>query len=58
MGSHHTTVECVQMGKLETCPEQDQKAGKLAEEELEIAWAWLHDQDLIIDYNGKEFPPE
>ena len=29
-----------------------------AEEELEMAWAWLHDRDLMMDYNGKELPPE
>ena len=28
------------------------------EEELETAWAWLHDQDLLDDLNGKELPLE
>ena len=29
-----------------------------AEEELETAWAWLCDQDLMMNDNGKEFPLE
>ena len=28
------------------------------EEELEMAWAWLHDRDLMMDDKGKELPPE
>ena len=23
-----------------------------------MAWAWLHDQDLLKDHNGKELPLE
>ena len=46
------------MGKQETRPGRDLKAGKLAEEELEMARAWLHDRDLLMDYNGKELPLE
>ena len=23
-----------------------------------MVWAWLHDQDLMMDYNGKELPLE
>ena len=26
----------------------------MAEEELAMAWAWLHDWDLLDDPNGKE----
>ena len=33
-------------------------AGKLAGEELEMVWAWLHARDLLMDHNGKELPPE
>ena len=29
-----------------------------AEEELEMAWAWLRDRDLTTDDRGKELPPE
>ena len=29
-----------------------------AEEELEMAWAWLRDRDLMMDDNGKELSPE
>ena len=46
------------MGKQETHPGWDLKAGELVEEELEMARAWLHDRDLMMDYNGKELPPE
>ena len=46
------------MGEQETCPGWDLKAGEAAEEELEMARAWLYDQDLTMDYNGKELPPE
>ena len=31
---------------------------ELAEEEVEMARAWLCEQDLTIDYNGKELPLE
>ena len=41
-----------------TQPGWDPKADKPAEEELETAWAWLCNQDLLDDYNGKELPPE
>ena len=41
-------------GEQKTCPGWDLKAGKPAEEELEMVRAWLHDQDLMMDYNGKE----
>ena len=44
------------MGEQETHPGWDLKVGKPAEEELEMAWAWLHDQGLLMDYNGKELP--
>ena len=30
----------------------------MVEEELEIAWAWLHEQDFLDDLNGKELPPD
>ena len=46
------------MGEQGTCPGRDLKVGKPAKEELEMAWAWLHAQGLLIDYNGKELPPE
>ena len=46
------------MGEQNTHPGWDLKAGKLAEEELKTVWAWLHYQDLIMDYNGKEHPLE
>ena len=29
-----------------------------AEEELEMARAWLRDRDLMMDDDGKELPPE
>ena len=28
------------------------------EEELEMAWAWLRNRDLMMDDNGKELPLE
>ena len=31
---------------------------EMAEEELEMVWAWLHDQNLLDDPNGKELPLE
>ena len=46
------------MDKQKTCPGWDLKAGKPVEEELETVWAWLHNQDLLMDHNGKELPPE
>ena len=46
------------MGEQETRPGWDLKAGELAEEELEMAWAWLCDRGLLMDYNGKELPLE
>ena len=46
------------MGEQETRPGWDLKAGKPAEEEQEMARAWLRDQGLLIDYNGKELPQE
>ena len=30
----------------------------MVEEELEIAWAWLHNRDLLEDPDSKELPPE
>ena len=56
MGRHCAEVVCIQMGKQETHPGWDLKVGKPVEEEMEMAWAWLHDQDLMMDYNGKEPP--
>ena len=55
---HRTEVGCIQTGKQETCPGWDLKAGEPAEEELEMAWAWFHGRDLMMDYNCKELPPE
>ena len=46
------------MSEQETCPGWDLKVGEPAEEKLEMAWAWLHDRDLMMDHNGKELPPE
>ena len=46
------------MGEQETRPGWDLKAGEPVEEELEMARAWLHDRDLMMDDNGKELPPE
>ena len=46
------------MSEQETCPGWDLKVGEPTEEKLEMAWAWLHDQDLMMDHNGKELPPE
>ena len=46
------------MGEQETRPGWDLKAGELVEEELETTRAWLHDQGLLMDYNGKELPLE
>ena len=46
------------MGKQEARPGWNLKAGKLAEKELEMAWAWLRDQDLMMDHNDKELPLE
>ena len=40
-----------------TQPGQDPKVDEPAEEELEMAQAWLHDRDLLDDQNGKELPP-
>ena len=48
----------IQEGKQKTRPGWDLKVGKLAEDELEMARAWLHDRDLMMDYNGKELPLE
>ena len=31
---------------------------ELAEEELEMVWAWVCDQELLDDHNGKELPPK
>ena len=58
MGGHHAKVGCIQTGEQETHLGWDLKAGEPAEEELEMVRAWLHDQDLMMDYNGKELPPE
>ena len=30
----------------------------MADEELEMAWTWLHYQDLLDNPNGKELPPD
>ena len=57
-GGCPTEVVCIQTGEQETCLGWDLKVGKLAEEELEMAWGWLHDQNLMMDYNGKELPLE
>ena len=58
-GVHYATkVGCVQMGEQETHPGWDLKAGEPAEEELEMAWAWLRNRDLTMDYNSKELPLE
>ena len=48
----------VQDDNQKTRPGWDQKADDPAEEEVEMAWAWLHDRDLMMDNNGKELPPE
>ena len=48
----------VQEDEQKTRPGWDQKVDDLVEEELEMARAWLHDQDLMMDDNGKELPPE
>ena len=48
----------VQEEEQKTHPGWDQKADNPAEEELETAWAWLRDRDLMIDDNGKNLPPE
>ena len=58
MGGCHAEVGCIQTGKQETRPGWDLKAGKLVEEELETVRAWLPDQDLLMDHNGKKLPPE
>ena len=42
------------MGKLKTHLGWDMMVGEPAKEELETAWAWLYDQDLLMDHNGKE----
>ena len=39
-------------------PGRNQKVDDPAEEELETAWAWLCDQNLTMNDNGKELPPE
>ena len=57
-GGRHAKVGSVQMGKQETRPRGDLKVGEPAEEELEIARAWLCDQDLLDNHNSKELPPE
>ena len=48
----------VQDSKQKTCPGRDQNADDPAEEELETAWAWLHDCDLTMDDDGTELPPD
>ena len=58
-GGHRAAeVGSIQMGELKTRPRQDLKVGKPAEEEPEMARAWLHNRDLMMDYNGKELPLE
>ena len=55
---HAAKVGFIHMAELKTQPGRDAKVGKLAEEELEMVWAWLHDRDLLKDHNGKELPLE
>ena len=57
-GCHAAEVGSIQTGELKIRPGWDMKAGKLAEDELEMARAWLRDRDLMMDYNGKELPLE
>ena len=57
-GHCRTKVGSIQVGNQETRPGWDLKVGEPVEEELEMAWAWLREQDLRMDYNGKELPPE
>ena len=57
-GCHTAEVGSIQMDELKTCPGWDLKVGEPVEEELETAWAWLCDRDLMMDYNGKELPPK
>ena len=51
---HAAKVGCVHPGELKTQLGRDPKVGKLVEEELEMARAWLCDQDLLRDHNSKE----
>ena len=48
----------IQDNEQKTHPGWDQKADDPVEEELETAGAWLCDQDLMMDDNGKELPPK
>ena len=58
-GIHHAAkVGCIHPVKLKPRPGWDPKAGKPAEKEVETAWAWLHDQELLDDHNNKELSPE
>ena len=57
-GRRATEVGSVQEGKQKTRPGWDPKAGNLVEEELEMVRVWLRDRDLMMDFNGKEFPLE
>ena len=59
VGVHYATkVGCIQIGVQKTCSGWGLIAGKPVEEELEMVWAWLYDQDLLMDQNGKELPLE
>ena len=54
--SHADKVGCTHPANPNTQAGRDPKADKLTEEELEMVWAWLHDQKLLDDYNGKDLP--
>ena len=55
---HAAKVGCVHPTEPKTQPGRDPRADKPAEEELEMMWAWLHDQDLLEDHNSKNLPLE
>ena len=55
---HAAKVGCIQLVELKPQPGRDPWAAKMVKEELEMARAWLHDQDLLDNPNGKELPSE
>ena len=44
---HAVKVGCIHTAKPRAQPGRDPKVGKPVEEELDMVWAWFHDQDLL-----------
>ena len=55
---HAAKVGCIHLVEPKAQPGRDPQAAKLVEEELEMVWAWLLNQDLLEDHNNKELPLE